>query len=140
MAIQRTFSMIKPEAVAAGRTGAILAQLEQHGFRIRGAKLVRFSKAQAEGFYQVHRERPFFAALTEYISSGPALAMVLEREDAILKLREVMGATDPAKAAPGTIRQLFGTSLQENAIHGSDAEATAAFEIGYVFSGLELIA
>jgi nucleoside-diphosphate kinase len=135
--MQRTFSMIKPEAVAAGRSGAILALLEREGFNLRAGKLLRVSRAQAEGFYYVHRERPFFAALTEYISSGPVLALILEREDAIAKLRDVMGATDPAQAAAGTIRKQFGTSLQENAIHGSDSPESAAFECTYFFSRLE---
>jgi len=137
MALQRTYSMIKPEAVAAGKAGAILAILEREGFKLRAAKLLRLSRAQAEGFYYVHQERPFFGALTEYISSGPVLAMILERENAITKLREVMGATDPAKAADGTLRKRFGTSLQENAIHGSDSPETAAFESTYIFSRLE---
>jgi len=137
MALQRTYSMIKPEAVAAGKAGAILAILEREGFKLRAAKLLRLSRAQAEGFYYVHQERPFFGALTEYISSGPVLAMILERENAITKLREVMGATDPAKAADGTLRKQFGTSLQENAIHGSDSPESAAFESSYIFSRLE---
>jgi nucleoside-diphosphate kinase len=137
MALQRTFSMIKPEAVAAGRTGAILAILERNGFVLRAAKLLRLSRSQAEGFYYVHKERPFFGSLTEYISGGPVLAMILEREDAIAKLREVMGATDPAKAAAGTIRKQFGASLQENAIHGSDSPESAAFECSYLFSRIE---
>ena len=137
MALQRTYSMIKPEAVAAGKAGAILAILEREGFKLRAAKLLRLSRAQAEGFYYVHQERPFFGALTEYISSGPVLALILERENAIAKLREVMGATDPAKAADGTIRKQFGTSLQENAIHGSDSPESAAFESTYIFSRLE---
>jgi len=137
MALQRTYSMIKPEAVAAGKAGAILAILEREGFKLRAAKLLRLSRAQAEGFYYVHQERPFFGALTEYISSGPVLAMILERENAITKLREVMGATDPAKAAAGTLRKQFGTSLQENAIHGSDSPESFAFESTYIFSRLE---
>jgi nucleoside-diphosphate kinase len=137
MAVERTYSMIKPEAVAAGQAGAILAILERQGFKLRAAKLLRLSRAQAEGFYYVHQERPFFGALTEYISSGPVLAMILERENAISKLREVMGATDPAKAAGGTLRKKFGTSLQENAIHGSDSPENAAFESSYIFSRLE---
>jgi nucleoside-diphosphate kinase len=137
MPVERTYSMIKPEAVAAGKAGAILAILEREGFKLRAAKLLRLSRAQAEGFYYVHQERPFFGALTEYISSGPVLAMILERENAITKLREVMGATDPAKAAAGTLRKQFGTSLQENAIHGSDSPESFAFESTYIFSRLE---
>jgi nucleoside-diphosphate kinase len=135
---ERTFSIIKPDAVAAGNAGAILARLEKAGFRIVALRLRSLSRAEAEGFYHVHRERPFFAGLCAFMSSGPCVAMVLERENAIAQLREIIGATDPAQAAPGTIRKDFAASIERNAIHGSDAPGTAAFEIGYFFPGLEL--
>ena len=135
---ERTFSIIKPDAVAAGNAGAILARLEKAGFRVLALRLVRLSPRQAEGFYHVHAARPFFAGLTEFMCSGPCLTMVLEREDAIARLREIMGVTDPAQAAAGTIRRDFATSIQANAIHGSDAPETARFEIGYFFPGVEL--
>jgi nucleoside-diphosphate kinase len=135
---ERTFSIIKPDAVAAGQSGAILARLEQAGFRIVAARMRRLTRAQAEGFYHVHRERPFFASLCDFMSSGPCITLVLEGEGAISRLREVMGATDPAKAAPGTIRKDFAASIEKNAIHGSDAPDTARFEIGYFFPGVEL--
>jgi nucleoside-diphosphate kinase len=127
---QRTFSIIKPDAVKRGYTAAILAEIEKAGLSI--------SKAQAEGFYHVHAARPFFGELTEFMSSGPIFPMVLEKENAIADLRKLMGATDPAKAEEGTIRKQFASSIGENAIHGSDAEDTAAFEIGYFFAGIEL--
>ncbi len=135
---ERTFSIIKPDAVQAGDAGAILSRLEAAGFRIVALRLRRLTRREAEGFYQVHAARPFFAGLTEFMSSGPCITMVLEREDAISRLREIMGATDPAKAAAGTIRKDFATSIQNNAIHGSDAPETARFEIGYFFPGVEL--
>lgn len=135
---ERTFSIIKPDAVAAGQSGAILARLEQAGFRVVAARMRRLTRAQAEGFYHVHRERPFFASLCGFMSSGPCITLVLEGEGAIARLREVMGATDPAKAAPGTIRKDFAASIEKNAIHGSDAPDTARFEIGYFFPGVEL--
>jgi nucleoside-diphosphate kinase len=135
---ERTFSIIKPDAVKAGKTGDILARLEKAGFKLVAARLRHLSRAEAEGFYHVHRQRPFFASLAEFMSSGPCLTLVLEREDAIARLREVMGATDPAKAAPGTIRKDFADSIEANAIHGSDARETAAFEISYFFPGIEL--
>jgi nucleoside-diphosphate kinase len=135
---ERTFSIVKPDAVAAGHAGAILTRIERAGFRVVALRLRRLSRAQAEGFYHVHRERPFFASLCAFMSSGPCVTMVLEREGAIAQLREIMGATDPAKAAAGTIRKDFATSIERNAIHGSDAAETAAFEIGYFFEGLEL--
>lgn len=135
---ERTFSIIKPDAVQAGHAGAVLARLEKDGFRILGLRLRHLTRAQAEGFYHVHRERPFFASLCTFMSSGPCIPMVLEREDAIARLREIMGATDPAKAAAGTIRKDFATSIEANAIHGSDGPDTARFEIGYFFAGLEL--
>jgi nucleoside-diphosphate kinase len=137
--IERTFSIVKPDAVQAGNAGAVLGRLEGAGFRIVALRLRSLSRAQAEGFYKVHRERPFFASLCAFMSSGPCITMVLEREGAIAGLREVMGATDPAKAAPGTIRKNFAASIERNAIHGSDAPETAAYEIGYFFPGLELV-
>jgi len=136
---ERTFSIIKPDAVKAGNTGNVLARLEKAGFRIVGARLRHLSQREAEGFYHVHKARPFFGDLCAFMSSGPCLTLVLERDNAILGLREIMGATDPAKAAPGTIRKDFAASIEANAIHGSDGPDTAAFEIGYFFSGLDLV-
>lgn len=136
--MERTFSIIKPDAVKAGHAGAILSRLEHDGFRLVALRLRHLSLAQAEGFYHVHKARPFFGSLCAFMSSGPCITMVLEREGAIARLREVMGATNPAQAAPGTIRKDFAASIEANAIHGSDAPETAAFEIGYFFSGLEL--
>ena len=135
---QRTFSIIKPDAVRKGYTAAILAEIERAGFKIVAIKRLSISKAQAEGFYAVHAERPFFAGLTDFMSSGPIFPMVLEKENAIADLRKLMGATNPAQAEAGTIRKKFAESISENAIHGSDAEDTAAFEIGYFFAGIEL--
>src|SRR5204862_7719338 len=131
--LERTFSIIKPDAVAGGHTGDILALLEQAGFRIVGLRMTRLSQQQAQGFYYVHRERPFFGSLVKFMTEGPAVLMVLEAENAIEKLRKVMGATDPAKAEEGTIRKRFGTNIERNAIHGSDGPDTAAFEISYFF-------
>jgi nucleoside-diphosphate kinase len=136
--IERTLSIIKPDAVAAGQVGEILTALEAAGFALVALRLRRLSRGEAEGFYHVHRERPFFASLCAFMSSGPCVTLVLEREDAIARLRELMGATDPAKAAPGTIRQRFAISIEANCIHGSDAAETARFEIGYFFAGIEL--
>jgi len=136
---QRTFSIIKPDAVRSGHTGAILAEIERAGFGIVAIKKQSISKREAEGFYAVHRERPFFDGLTTFMSSGPLVLMVLEKDNAIADLRKLMGATNPANAEEGTIRKKFAASIQENAIHGSDAEETAAFEIGYWFAGYELI-
>ena len=135
---QRTFSIIKPDAVRKGYTGAILAEIEKAGFKIVSIKRMSISKAQAEGFYYVHAARPFFGELTEFMSSGPIFPMVLEKDNAIADLRKLMGATNPAQAEEGTIRKKFASSIGENAIHGSDAEDTAAFEIGYFFAGIEL--
>jgi nucleoside-diphosphate kinase len=135
---QRTFSIIKPDAVRKGFTGAILAEIEKAGFQIAAIKKQSISKEQAEGFYAVHAAKPFFDALCDFMSSGPLVLMVLEKENAIADLRKLMGATDPSKAEPGTIRKKFAASIGENAIHGSDAEDTAAFEIGYFFAGIEL--
>ena len=136
---QRTFSIVNPDAVRKGLTGAILAAIEQGGFKIVAIKKQSISKAEAEGFYGVHKGKPFFNALTDFMSSGPLVLMVLEKENAIADLRKLMGATNPANAEEGTIRKRFAGSLQENAIHGSDAEDTAAFEIGYWFAGYELL-
>lgn len=139
MAIQRTFSIIKPDATERNLTGAINAKLEAAGLRIVAQKRIHLSLAQAQTFYAVHSERPFFGELTEFMSSAPIVAQVLEGEDAIAKNREVMGATNPADAAEGTIRKEFARSLGENSIHGSDAPETAAEEMAYFFSGLELV-
>jgi nucleoside-diphosphate kinase len=136
---ERTFSIIKPDAVKAGQAGDILARAEKAGFKLVALRLRHLSRAEAEGFYHVHRERPFFQSLCAFMSSGPCITMVLEREGAIARLRELMGATDPAKAAPGTIRKDFASSIEANCIHGSDARDTAAFEIGYFFPGIELV-
>ena len=136
---QRTFSIIKPDAVRKGYTGAILAEIEKAGFKIIAIKKASISKAQAEGFYYVHKERPFFGSLTDFMSSGPIFPLVLEKENAIADLRKLMGATNPANAEEGTIRKQFAGSIEENAIHGSDAEDTAKFEIGYFFAGYELV-
>jgi nucleoside-diphosphate kinase len=135
---ERTFSIIKPDAVKAKQAGQILARIETAGFAIAGLRLRHLTRAEAEGFYHVHRQRPFFGSLCDFMSSGPCITMVLERENAILHLREIMGATDPAKAAPGTIRKDFASSIEANCVHGSDAPETAAFEIGYFFAGIEL--
>jgi nucleoside-diphosphate kinase len=135
---QRTFSIIKPDAVRKGHAGAILAEIEKAGFRIVAIKKLSISKAQAEGFYYVHKDRPFFRSLTEFMASGPMFPLVLEKENAIADLRKLMGATNPANAEEGTIRKRFAGSIEENAIHGSDAEETAKFEIGYFFAGYEL--
>lgn len=136
--LQKTFSIIKPDAVADGKAGKILALLEESGFRIVALKMVKLSQPQAEGFYAVHRERPFFASLVKFMTEGPVIVMALEREDAVKKLREVMGATNPANASEGTVRKLFAASIERNAIHGSDAPETAAEELKYFFTGLEL--
>lgn len=136
---ERTLSIIKPDAVKAGKAGRILSRIETSGFRIVALRMRRLSRAEAEGFYYVHKERPFFSSLCDFMSSGPCMPMVLERDDAIAKLREIMGATDPAKAAEGTIRRDLATSIEANAIHGSDAPETARFEIGYFFPGIELL-
>jgi nucleoside-diphosphate kinase len=139
LAIERTFAIIKPDAVKRGLTGEILSRIHAAKFQIVAIKSLRLTKSEAEGFYAVHRERPFFGELTDFMSSGKAVVMVLEAEGAISKWRDTMGATDPAKAAPVTSRRDLGTSIQYNCTHGSDAPQTAAFEIGYFFSGLELI-
>ena len=136
---ERTFSIIKPDAVKAGNAGAILSRLEKAGFRVLALRMRSLTRAEAEGFYHVHEARPFFGSLCDFMSSGPCVTMVLEREGAIAQLREIMGATDPAKAAAGTIRKDFAASIEANAIHGSDAPETAAFEIRYFFPGIELV-
>ena len=136
---QRTFSIVKPDAVRKGFTGAILAEIEKAGFQIVSIKKASISVEQAKGFYAVHAARPFFDGLTTFMSSGPIVLMVLEKDNAIADLRKLMGATNPANAEEGTIRKKYAGSIEENAIHGSDAEETAAFEIGYWFAGYELI-
>ncbi len=139
MSSQRTFSIIKPDAIRKGYAGAILAEIDKAGFKILAVKKLFLSKSQAEGFYYVHSARPFFDSLTTFMSTGSIIALVLEKENAIADLRKLMGATNPANAEEGTIRKKFAGSIEENAIHGSDAEDTAAFEIGYFFAGLELV-
>lgn len=136
--MERTLSLIKPDAVGRQQIGAVINVLEQGGLRLVGAKLLRLSRAQAEGFYAVHRERPFFGALCTFMCSGPIVALVLEGPNAIQRNRELMGPTDPAKAPAGTLRQLFGTSIERNAVHGSDGPDTARTEIAYFFSASEL--
>jgi nucleoside-diphosphate kinase len=136
--MERTFAIIKPDAVAARMTGGIIQRIEREGFQIRAMRMVSLTTAEAEGFYAVHRERPFFASLTKFMSSGPAVVMALEAPDAIRKWRTLMGATDPAKADAGTLRKEFGRSIENNATHGSDAPDTAAFELSYFFPGIEL--
>jgi len=136
---ERTLAIIKPDAVERRLAGKIVQRIEDEGFQIRAMKRMSLSKPQAEGFYAVHRERPFFGSLTAFMSSGPAIVMVLEAPDAIRKWRILMGATDPVKADPGTIRKEFAQSIERNATHGSDAPETAAYEIGYFFAGVELI-
>jgi nucleoside-diphosphate kinase len=135
---ERTLAIVKPDAVANGAAGQILARIEQAGFRVVALKMIHMSEADAAGFYAVHRERPFFKSLVTFMTQGPCIPMVLERDGAIQRWRDLMGATDPAKAAAGTIRKDFATSIEANAVHGSDAPATAAFEIPYFFSALEL--
>jgi nucleoside-diphosphate kinase len=136
--MQRTFAIVKPDAFAAGHSGAILAKIQQSGLAIVAAKTLKLSEAQARGFYHVHEARPFFGALVRFMTEGPILAMVLEGENAISRWRDLMGPTDSTKAPKDTIRGTFGTDIERNATHGSDAAETAAFEIGYFFSGLEL--
>ena len=139
MATERTLTIIKPDAVAAGHVGDIIKILEANQFKIVAARLVSLSKKEAEGFYAVHRDKAFFESLTNFTSSGRALVMVLESENIIARLREVMGSTNPANAAPGTIRQLYASNIERNAVHGSDAPETAAYEIGYFFPGIALV-
>jgi nucleoside-diphosphate kinase len=139
VALERTFAIIKPDAVSKGQQGEILSRIHKAGFKIVAVKTMRLTKEEAGGFYAVHKERPFFVELTDFMSSGKIVALVLEAEGAIKKWRDAMGATDPKKAEPGTIRRDLGTSIGNNCTHGSDAAETAAFEIGYFFAGLELI-
>ena len=136
---ERTLAIVKPDAVERRVAGRIIQRIEDEGFQIRAMRRLHLSKEQAEGFYAVHRERPFFRSLIDFMSSGPAIVMVLEAPEAIKKWRTLMGATDPAKADPGTLRKEFGQSIEKNATHGSDAPETAAYEIGYFFAGVELI-
>ena len=136
--VERTFSILKPDAVAGGHSGEILAMLEKAGFRVIGMRMLKLSREQAEGFYAVHRERPFFSSLVKFMTEGRIIALALEREDAVKKLREVMGATDPAKAGEGTVRKRFAASIERNCIHGSDAPETAAVELNYFFSTMDL--
>jgi nucleoside-diphosphate kinase len=138
MALERTFSIVKPDGVARNLIGEVYRRFEQAGLRIVAARMIHLTQAQAEGFYAVHRERPFFKDLVKYMTSGPVMVQVLEGENAVLKNREVMGATDPKKAAPGTIRADLAQSIEANTVHGSDAPETAAVEIAYFFSTLEL--
>lgn len=134
-----TFGIIKPDAVRAGNTGSIIQRILDNGFKIRGLKLIHMTRREAEGFYEVHRERPFFSGLTEFMSSAPCVVMALEKEGAVKAWRDLMGATDPAKADEGTLRKAFGGSVGENAVHGSDSDENAAIEIAYFFSQLELV-
>jgi nucleoside-diphosphate kinase len=136
--LQKTFSIVKPDAVGSGKAGKILSLLEDNGFRIVALRMTKLSQSQAEGFYAVHRERPFFGSLVKFMTEGPVIVMALEREDAVKKLREVMGATNPANAAEGTVRKLYAESIERNAIHGSDAPETAAEELKYFFTTVEL--
>src|SRR5215471_22155 len=139
MSVERTFSIVKPDAVAAGQTGEILAMIQQAGFKVLGMRMMRITDAQARGFYSVHRERPFFEGLVKFMTEGPVIVMALEREDAIKKLREVMGATNPANAAEGTIRKRFAANIERNCIHGSDAPETAEVELRFFFSTADLL-
>jgi nucleoside-diphosphate kinase len=138
MSVERTLAIIKPDAVQAGHAGQILARIEQAGFKILALKMIRMTFDDAAGFYAVHNARPFFKSLCTFMTQGPCIPMVLEADNAIAKWRDLMGATNPANAAPGTIRKDFAASIEANAVHGSDATATAAFEIPYFFSALEL--
>ena len=138
--MEMTLAICKPDSVASGHAGKILAHLEQEGFTIRALKMVRLTEAQARAFYEVHKERPFYGSLVEFMTSGPVVPVVLERENAVPHLRQVMGATDVAKAEPGTVRALFGTSIERNAIHGSDSPENAAIEMSFFFSRAELLA
>jgi nucleoside-diphosphate kinase len=137
--MQRTFSIIKPDAVQNGLSGKVLSSLEEAGFKIAGLRLVHLSQQEAETFYGVHKERPFFSGLVKFMTSGPVIVMALDREDAVTKLREVMGATNPANAADGTIRKLYAESIERNCIHGSDAPETAAQELAFFFRGTDFL-
>ena len=138
MAGNRTFTMIKPDAVADGHIGAILAKINEAGFRIIAMKMTHLSRQKAEGFYEVHKERPFFGELTAFMSSGPIVAAVLEKENAVAGFRTLIGATDPGRAAPGTIRALYARNMGENAVHGSDSDENAAIEVAYHFAATEI--
>lgn len=135
-----TLTILKPDSVSAGNAGKILALLEERGFTLRAVRMLRLTRSQAESFYEVHRERPFYGELVEFMTSGPVIPVALERDDAVSYLREIMGATDSQQAEPGTIRALYGTNVQENAIHGSDSVENAALELGFFFSKAELLA
>jgi nucleoside-diphosphate kinase len=137
--VERTLAIVKPDGVEQKVVGKVVARIEAEGFRIAGLRMIRLGKAEAEGFYAVHRGKPFFSSLTAFMSSGQAVVMVLEREEAIAKWRELMGATNPANAAPGTLRKELATSVERNIVHGSDAPETAAFEIAYFFGGVDLL-
>src|SRR5262245_22954227 len=137
--MQKTFTILKPDTVKAGNAGAVISAIEKAGFRIRAMKMLHLTDSEAQGFYHVHKARPFFGSLVTFMTEGPIVAAVLEADDAIQKLRKVMGATDPAKAEAGTIRKQFATNIERNAIHGSDGAETAAFEIAYFFSQLEIV-
>jgi nucleoside-diphosphate kinase len=137
--LEKTLSIIKPDAVKAGYSGKIITMLEENGFEIKAMKKIRLTKKQAEGFYIVHKNRPFYDSLTTFMSSGNIIVMVLEKENAIADYRNLMGATDPAKAQPGTIRALYGKNIEENAVHGSDSKESADFEIPYFFSSIEIL-
>ena len=139
MSVERTFSMIKPDAVAAGQAGEILAMIERAGFKVLALRMTRLTEAQAQGFYAVHRERPFFPGLVKFMTEGPLIVLALEREDAIAKWRETMGATNPANAAEGTIRKRFATNIERNCVHGSDAPKTAETELRFFFSTSDLL-
>ena len=136
--MERTLAIIKPDAVAGKHAGEIIQRIEEAGFNIRAMRMMFLTLREAEGFYAVHRQRPFFSSLTKFMSSGPSIVLALEAPNAIRKWRDLMGATDPAKAEPGTLRKQFGKSIETNATHGSDAPETAAFELGYFFAGLDL--
>ena len=138
--MERTLAILKPDSVEAGSAGKMIAQLQGEGFKILGIKMLRLTETQARAFYEVHKERPFYGSLVEFMTSGPVMPIALERENAVAHLREVMGATDVAKAAPGTLRNLFGTSIERNAIHGSDSPENAAIELSFFFSRAELLA
>jgi nucleoside-diphosphate kinase len=139
MTLQRTLAIIKPDAVAVGNIGVIINEIEKNGFQIVALKMLHLTTSQAEGFYAVHRERPFFGSLVEFMTEGPVVTMILQKENAILDWRNLMGATDPGQAEEGTIRKKYGASLQNNATHGSDAEETAAFETRYFFNAMEIV-
>ena len=139
MAVQRTFSIVKPDATRRNLTGKVVARLEEAGLRVVAQRRIQMTRAQAEGFYAVHKARPFFSDLCDFMTSGPVVVQVLEGEDAVAKNREVMGATDPAKAAPGTIRAEFAESIEANTVHGSDSPENAAIEIAYFFSQVEIV-